>query len=85
MHWKIKSIIQNSISRLPPNPAFCIYYWLQRNLGELKRINPINRLSGGIEIWNHIKKIGYNPIGKIFFEIGTLLYSLWEKLYLLFN
>jgi len=71
MHWKLKSIIQNSISRLPPYPAFCIYYWLQRNFGELKRINPINRLSGGIEIWNLIKKIGYNPIGKIFFEIGT--------------
>ena len=71
MHWKLKSIIQNSISILPPYSAFCIYYWLQRNFGELKKINPINRLSGGIEIWNLIKQIGYNPIGKVFFEIGT--------------
>lgn len=71
MRWKLKAAIQNTISFLPSSASYEVYYWIQRHLGALRQINPISRLSGAIETWQRITKQGYDPSGKIFFEIGT--------------
>jgi hypothetical protein len=37
----------------------------------LRQINPLSRLSAGIETWKRIRQYGYDPRGKVFFEVGT--------------
>jgi len=71
MHWKIKSAIQNFISLLPTEISYSTYYWIQRHFGGLREINPTSRLMAGIETWKRILKYGYDPLNKIFFEVGT--------------
>lgn len=71
MYWKLKATIQNGISLLPSSISYKTYYWFQRHLGALQQISPINRLSAGIKIWNRIHNQGYEPSGKVFFEVGT--------------
>ena len=71
MHWKIKSVIQNSISLLPKQFSYPVYYWLQRHFGNLHQINPISGLVAGIDIWERIINYGYDPTNKIFLEVGT--------------
>ena len=71
MHWKLKSKIQNAISLLPSSASYAAYYQIQRRFGGLRQINPVYRLSAGIEFWNRIKKQGYEPIDKTFLEVGT--------------
>lgn len=39
--------------------------------GGLREINPVRRLSAGVETWKRITRQGYEPLGKIFFEVGT--------------
>ncbi|MGH8156947.1 MAG: methyltransferase domain-containing protein [Rhodanobacter sp.] len=34
-------------------------------------MNPVSRLSAGIETWRQIQKLGCEPRGKVFFEVGT--------------
>jgi len=71
MHWKLKAKIQTVISLLPSSASYAAYYWVQRHFGRLRRINPIITLTAGIETWKLIKEQGYEPSGKVFFEIGT--------------
>ncbi len=71
MHWKLKSMIQNTVSLLPSSASYAGYYWIQRHFGGLRRINPVSRLSPGIETWKRIKEQGCDPLEKVFFEIGT--------------
>lgn len=71
MNWKIKALIQNTISYFPSSLSYAFYYFLQRKFGGLKEINPVNELTKGIDIWKTIKKQKNNPVDKIFFEIGT--------------
>lgn len=71
MRWKLKATIQNSISLLPDSVSNAAYYWMQRRFGGLKNINPTDRLIGAIGTWKQIKASGYDPLGKVFFEIGT--------------
>lgn len=71
MHWKLKARIQNAVSLLPSRSSYAAYFWLQRHFGGLKKMNPVSRLSAGIETWQRIRKLGYDPTGKIFFEVGT--------------
>ena len=71
MHWKLKAGIQNAVSLLPSQSSYAAYFWLQRHFGGLRKMNPVSRLSAGIETWRRIQKLGYNPIGKTFFEVGT--------------
>ncbi len=71
MHWKLKAMIQNAVSLLPPSVSYATYYWIQRHFGGLRRIDPVSGLSAGIEIWKRIEKHGQDPSGKVFLEIGT--------------
>lgn len=71
MHWKLKSKIQNAISLLPSSASYAAYYQIQRRFRGLRQVNPVPRLSAGIEIWDRIKKQGYEPIDKTFLEVGT--------------
>lgn len=71
MNWKLKAKIQNAVSLLPSSASYAAYYWIQRNFGGLKRLDPISRLTAGIETWKRIQEQGYRPSGKVFLEIGT--------------
>ena len=71
MHWKAKATLQNAVSRLPSSSSYAAYYWLQRHFGGLRRIDPTARLRAGIETWRQIEKVGRDPCGKTFFEVGT--------------
>lgn len=71
MNWKLKATIINTISHFPTSISYASYYWIQRNFGNLKRVNPISGLNYGIKTWKLIKECGYDPIGKVFFEVGT--------------
>lgn len=71
MHWKIKAAAQNIIHMLPPALSYETYYWVQRHLGRLKAISPVDCLSGGVRMWEGIQSLGQDPRGKVFFEVGT--------------
>lgn len=71
MHWKLKATIQNAISLIPSSASYSIYYWIQRHFGGLRQFHPVSRLSAGIETWRLIEKLGEDPKGKVFFEVGT--------------
>jgi len=71
MHWKTKSRIQNAVSFLPSAVSYSAYYWLQRRFGALRQYCPVSRLAAGIETWKVIKKLGFQPENKTFFEVGT--------------
>ena len=71
MHWKIKANIQNFISILPSNISYNTYYWIQRNFGGLRKVDPTKRLLAGVNTWKIIQEQGISPSGKIFFEVGT--------------
>lgn len=71
MNWKYKSVIQNLVSKLPSTASYEVYYWIQRHFGGLRKINPIFRLKAGMKTWQQIKNIGYEPLNKVFFEVGT--------------
>jgi SAM-dependent methyltransferase len=71
MHWKLKARIQNAVSLLPSSASYAAYYWIQRRFGGLRHLNPISRLTAGIETWKRIQEQGYTPSGKVFLEVGT--------------
>ena len=71
MRWKLKSKIQHALSLLPSSASYAAYYQIQRNFGGLRQINPVKKLSAGIETWKRILEQSYNPANKVFLEIGT--------------
>lgn len=71
MHWKLKARMQRVVSLLPSDASYATYYWLQRRFGALRVTSPIGRLTAGIQTWERIKKLGWDPTGKTFLEIGT--------------
>jgi len=71
MHWKTKAQIQNVVAILPASLSYAAYYWLQRNFGGLKKMDPIGPLKAGVETWRLITKFEVAPEGKVFLEVGT--------------
>jgi SAM-dependent methyltransferase len=73
MKWQLKAKIQNLVNIFPSSLSYSTYYWLQRNLGGLRkdRLNPISRLEAGIETVKRIEQINRSPIGATFLEVGT--------------
>lgn len=71
MHWKVKAAVQKTMNILPGEISREGYYFAQRRFGSLRRFNPEKHLSAAVSTWNHIKKLGYDPSGKVFFEVGT--------------
>ncbi|MBI4653899.1 MAG: hypothetical protein HY752_02755 [Nitrospirae bacterium] len=71
MHWKLKSKIQNAISRLPSAASYEAYYWVQRHFGGLRQVVPTSRFIAAIETWKRIQNQERSPTGKVFLEVGT--------------
>lgn len=71
MYWKLKALTQNGLALLPSSASYATYYWIQRHFGGLRQINPVKKLSSGIETWKRIKEQEVDPTEKVFFEIGT--------------
>lgn len=70
MNWKLKAHIQKAVSLLPSPLSYESYYWIQRHFGSLRRPDPLEKLSAGIETWKRIER-HRNPEGGTFFEVGT--------------
>ncbi|MFO1019998.1 MAG: methyltransferase domain-containing protein [Planctomycetales bacterium] len=71
MHWKTRALIQNVVSLLPDSLSYPSYYFIQRNFGRLRRLSPVERYEAGVKIWKRLLDVNYNPVGKVFFEVGT--------------
>jgi hypothetical protein len=71
MNWKLKAAIQNAISILPSSASYSTYYWVQRHFGGLRSIDPVSKLTAGIETCKRIKELGADPSERVFFEVGT--------------
>ena len=71
MKWKAKAQLQHAVSLLPPSLSYSVYYWIQRHFGELRKVNPVTRLTAGIGVCKRIKQFGRTPIGGTFLEVGT--------------
>ncbi len=71
MNWRQKSDIQNVIAKLPLGISYAAYYFVQRNWGGLRNINPINGLTAGIKVVQYIRQQGHLLEAKTFLEIGT--------------
>jgi hypothetical protein len=71
VYWKLKAIIQRTVSLLPSDASYDLHFQIQRRFGGLRQVNPISRLTAGVNTWKQIQKQGYNPVGKTFLEIGT--------------
>ena len=71
MHWKLKSAIQNTLSLLPSSASYAAYYQVQRRFGGLRQVNPTINLRAGVETWQQIAEQNYDPVDRVFFEVGT--------------
>lgn len=71
MHWKTKAKIQKIIALLPSNLSYAMYYWMQRKLGGLKKIDPVSDLKGAVETCKLIREQEHIIHDKVFLEIGT--------------
>jgi SAM-dependent methyltransferase len=71
MHWKLKALIQQAVALLPPDASYELYYRMQKRFGALKDGTPIDRLQAGVTTWKHIQDQRRNPVGAVFFEVGT--------------
>ena len=71
MHWKLKSAIQNTLSLLPSSASYAAYYQVQRRFGGLRQVNPTINLRAGVETWQQIIEQNYDPVNKVFLEVGT--------------
>lgn len=71
MHWKLKALIQNTVSLFPSSASYSVYYWIQRHFGALRRTNPISRFTFAIKTCNRICEQGETLSNKIFMEVGT--------------
>jgi SAM-dependent methyltransferase len=71
MRWKFKALIQRTVARLPSASSYPAYYWLQRTFGRLRTLDPSYGFFVGVEAWKRLRKLGREPAGKTFLEVGT--------------
>ena len=71
MNWRVRANIQNSVAKLPPDLANSAYYWLQRRLGLMRRIDPTKRMTGAIELCDLLARSGRSAVDTRFLEVGT--------------
>ena len=62
----MKARIQNAVSILPPSISYPSYYWIQRNFGGLKKVNPTSKLIAAIETCKIIAELGKKHRAKYF-------------------
>ena len=71
MNWRVKAAIQNTLAKLPPafgNPA---YYWLQRRMGNMRRIDPTERVQAALDFCEMLEATGTSPVDGRFLDLGT--------------
>lgn len=71
MHWKVKALIQNTISVLPSRLSYSAYYRLQRQFGGLRAVNPLAAMRSAVEIACAIANHGGRIPNSSFLEVGT--------------
>ena len=71
MRWRTKARIQTIVGALPKRLSYALYYWIQRSVGSLRRVDPISHLNAGLCIVKLINDHAKESIGKTFLEIGT--------------
>lgn len=71
MNWRVKAAIQKTAAKLPSSVANPAYYWLQRRMGNMRRIDPTDRIRGAIEFCEMLDATGSSPVGCRFLELGT--------------
>lgn len=71
MGWKSKARIQNAVSFLPQPLAYKLYFWIQRNFGNFRKVDPLDGLKAGLETCEIIEMSGKDIRDKVILEIGT--------------
>jgi SAM-dependent methyltransferase len=71
MNWKVKAALQHAVSLLPRETSFEVYYRLQRTLGTLRSVNPIEGFENGLRLIGAIEAAGGTVRDKVFLEVGT--------------
>lgn len=71
MHWKLKARLHNAVAGLPSPLSYDVHYWLQRCFGGLRRVDAAAGLAAGLDAWRRLNAAGFDPSGKVFFEVGT--------------
>ena len=71
MNWRLKARLQNMIDMLPPGLSYSTYYFIQRHVGGLRRVNPVSGLKIGAEICRRIAQCQRTVNGRTFMEVGT--------------
>lgn len=68
MNWQTKALIQRTIARLPMSEQ--IYKAIQKRFGTLDS-DPWFRIPHHLEMLGLMREVGFEPEGKVFFEVGT--------------
>jgi len=71
MNWKLKAAAQNVVAILPSGISYRAHYYVQRRWGGLRNPDRFRGLKAGADTWRHLQESGFNPNGKVFFEVGT--------------
>lgn len=71
MLWRVKARVQRIASRLPTRLSQSTYYLMQRRFGSLRNPDPRRRFESAIEIWQLIERQGFDPVGRVFLDVGT--------------
>src|SRR5262249_46400282 len=70
---RLKALIQATAAKLPDRWSVPVYFPLLRTFGELRpqRIDPMPRLSVGMDLCRRIAVLGRSPVGAPCFQVGT--------------
>lgn len=71
MYWKIKSLIQNVVARLPSHLGYALYYTIQRRFGGLRNFTPNKTIKAAQDISKAIRQNGRELTDGTFLEVGT--------------
>jgi SAM-dependent methyltransferase len=71
MNWKMKAALQHAVSLLPREASYEVYYRLQRTLGTLRSVNPIEGFENALRLIAAIEAAGGTLHDKVFLEVGT--------------
>lgn len=72
MHWKLKALLLEAVSRLPGSAGNEVYYRLQKGFGHWYRgLKPLETLESGRKSWEMLCRQGIDPRGARFLEVGT--------------
>jgi len=71
MKWQNKARLQNLVAGLPSWLSYSIHYFIQRNLGNLRHVNPVRDLATGKRIVSYIVEHGGSIESARFLEVGT--------------